>query len=57
MLAQVEKAGPRIAAASATSKKFEREIAELTAQLTAAGLQPLPTPAVARCHENISTTL
>lgn len=57
MLAQVEKAGPRIAAARATSKKFEREIAELTAQLTAAGLQPLPTPAVARCHENISTTL
>ena len=45
---QVEKAGPRVAAARASCKKYEREIAALTVQLTAAGLQPLTSPAAAR---------
>lgn len=45
---QVEKAGPRVAAARAASKKHERDIAALCAQLAAAGLQPVLAPAHAR---------
>ena len=40
---------PRVAAMRAACKKQERDVAALTAQLRAAGIQPLVSPSASRC--------
>ena len=45
---QVERVAPRVAAMRAACKKQERGVAALTAQLRAAGIQPLVSPCASR---------
>lgn len=54
---QVERVAPRVAAMRAACKKQERDVATLTAQLRAAGIQPLVSPCASRCLPYLPYTL